>query len=83
MLNTARNLLIMPNNVLQMLLKLVKKEQFKKQQKQPIIWLVTKLQIKQQNTSETVASEKGDLGFDAKIPKERYIPPEKSQKIID
>ena len=37
-----------------------------------------------QNSSETVKSETGKkTRFDRKIPKERYISPEKRQKIID
>ena len=60
----------MLNNRLQMQLKLFQKEQFKKQQKQLVIWLLKtllkKLQKKlPQNTSEKVKSEAG-------VPKGRY-----------
>ena len=36
-----------------------------------------------QNIREIVSSKTKDIGFDAKIPKERYISPEKRQQIID
>ena len=36
-----------------------------------------------QNNSETVTSEKKNIGLDREIPRERYISPEKIQKIID
>ena len=48
MVNIARNLLIMLNNLQQMHLKLLQKEQFIKQLKQRAIWLVIKLLIKSQ-----------------------------------
>ena len=58
--------------------------QFKKQQKQLVIWLGKKkdrntkvLQISPQNNSETVTNED-----DKKIPKERYIFSEEWQKTI-
>ena len=47
-LNKVRHLLIMLNNLLQMQLKLLKIEQFKKQQKQLVIKLEIKLLIKLQ-----------------------------------
>ena len=36
-----------------------------------------------QNSSETVESEIKNTGFHREIPKERYIPPEKRQPIIN
>ena len=36
-----------------------------------------------QNTSETFLDKAYDLRFDAKMPKERHILPEKRQKIIN
>ena len=49
------------------------KEQFKKQQKQLVIWLVTKVsKHSQRNNTETVKK-----GHDKEIPKERYISPAK------
>ena len=47
-MNIVKNLLIMLNNPQQMCLKLLQKEQFKKQQKELVIWLVVKLLIKLQ-----------------------------------
>ena len=44
-INISKNFLIMLNNLEQMHLKLLQKVQFKKQQKQLVIWLVTKLLI--------------------------------------
>ena len=35
-----------------------------------------------QKSSETVKSEAGKIGFDRWIPKERYISPEKRQKLL-
>ena len=67
----------MLNNLLQMHLKLLQKEQFKKHQKQLVISLEIKLLIKLQespkNNSETNEEE---------ILRERYISPEQRQKII-
>ena len=65
-------------------LKLLQKEQFKKQHQQLVIWLVIKLLIQfqkfqktlKQNNSETIKNDK-------EIPKESYISPEDRQKIID
>ena len=58
-------------------LKLLQKEQFKKHQKQLLIWLeiklLTKLQESPKNNSETNEEE---------ILRERYISPEQRQKII-
>ena len=58
-------------------LKLLQKEQFKKHQKQLVIWLeiklLTKLQESPKNNSETNEEE---------ILRERYISPEQRQKII-
>ena len=73
----------MLNNLEQIHLKFLKKELFKKQQKQLVTRLVIKSLIKlqkisKQNNSETVTNE-----HDKEIPKERYISPEERQKIID
>ena len=64
MVNTVKNVLIIPNNPLQLHLKLSQKEHFQKQQKQLVIlWAIkflTELQmanILPQNNSETVANE--------------------------
>ena len=64
MVNTVKNVLIIPNNPLQLHLKLSQKEHFQKQQKQLVILLaikfLTELQmanILPQNNSETVANE--------------------------
>ena len=46
----SRNFLIMPNNLLQIYLKLLQKEQFKKQNKQLAIWLEIKLVIELQKS---------------------------------
>ena len=35
------------------------------------------------NSSETVTNEAKNIGIDREIPKEKYISPEKRQKIID
>ena len=86
MVNIVKNFFIMLNNLQQMRLKLVQKEQFKKQQKQLVIWLIIKLLIKslkfkkklQQNNLETVTNEHGK-----EIPKEKYISLEERQEIID
>ena len=81
MVNIARNSLIMLNNLPQMSLKLLQEEQFKKQQKQLVIWLVIKLIAKlqkfhkssQQNNSLTVTNEN-----DKEIPKEIYTSPRRN-----
>ena len=70
----------------EMRLKLLQKEQFRKQQKQLVIWLVIKLLTKvtkvsknsQQNNSETVTNQNVK-----EIPKKRYISPEERQEVID
>ena len=69
-------------------LKLLEKEQFRKQQKQPVNWLVIKSLIKvsrisTQNNSETITNETQNIKHDKEMPKERYISPEERQKIID
>ena len=66
--------------------KLIQNEQFKKQQKQLVIWLlkevanrITKVSNNsQQNNPETITNEN-----DKEIPEERYISPEERQNIID
>ena len=70
--------MIMLNNLQQMHLKLLQKEQFKKQQTQLVVQLAIKLLLElqvskssQQNNSDTVSNE-----HDNEIPKERYISPE-------
>ena len=75
MVNTVKNVLIIPNNPLQLHLKLSQKEHFQKQQKQLVILLaikfLTELQmanILPQNNSETVANE-----HDKNIPIYIYI----------
>ena len=68
-----------------MRLNLLQKEQFKKEQKELMIWLGIKLLIKlqtlqknsQQNNSDRVTNED-----DKDIPNERYVSPEKRQEII-
>ena len=68
-----------------MRLNLLQKEQFKKEQKELMIWLRIKLLIKlqtlqknsQQNNSDRVTNED-----DKDIPNERYVSPEKRQEII-
>ena len=50
--NIAKNILIMVDNPLQMRLKLLQKKQFKKQQKQLVLWSVIKLLIKLQKCQE-------------------------------
>ena len=80
-----KKLSIMLNNLQHMRLKLLQKEQFKKKWKQLVIKLVIKLLIElqkfqknsQQNNSDTVTNEN-----DKEIPKERYISPEKSKKLL-
>ena len=64
----------MINSLLQMQLKLHKKERFKKQQKQPVIRSQNNLKNFSKNNSET--NEEGIL-------REKYISPELRQKIID
>ena len=45
---------------------------------------ITKVsRVSPQKSSEIVKNEAGNIGFDREIPKERYISPEKRQKIID
>ena len=70
--------MIMLNNLQQMHLKLLQKEQFKKQQTQLVVQLAIKLLLElqvskssQQNNSDTVSNE-----HDNEIPKGRYISPE-------
>ena len=87
MVNTAKNFLIMLNNLQQMHLKLVQKK--KKIQRtteatgnligNKIANRITGVsKNSQQNNSETVTNE-----HDKEIPKERHISPKQRQKIID
>ena len=65
---------------------LPQKEQFKKQQKQLVIWLVIKFQIKLQKSQEVhhrIIQKRLKNEHDKEITKERYISPEGRQKIID
>ena len=69
-----------------MLSELPQKEQFKKQQKQLMIWLVIKFQIKLQKSQEVhhrIIQKRLKNEHDKEITKERYISPEGRQKIID
>ena len=69
-----------------MLSELPQKEQFKKQQKQLVIWLVIKFQIKLQKSQEVhhrIIQKRLKNEHDKEITKERYISPEGRQKIID
>ena len=71
----------MRNNLLQMHLKLLQKEQFKKQQKQPVILLEIKLPIKLQESQKLHHKE-----VQKKMKKkyvEKIISPELRQKVID
>ena len=76
MVNTAKNVLIMLNNLQQMHLKLLQEECFKKQQRKMAIWLVIKLLIELRKFQKINRMIK-------KMPKERYISPEGRQEIID
>ena len=80
--NIAENFLIMLKNPQQMRLKLLQKEQFKKQFDligNKIADRIRKVSKKsQQNNSEKVTNE-----HDKEMPKERYISPEKRQEIIN
>ena len=86
MVNTARNLLIMLKNLLQIHSKLLQKERFKK----PQILIVNKIADKitkvfktsSQNNSEIVTNEEENVGLDRKIASEIYISPEKRHKIL-
>ena len=64
---------IMLNNLLQIHLKTLQKEQFKKQKKQPVIWLAIKLLIKLPKSQEvyynTVEIETENAAFDREIRK--------------
>ena len=73
MINTAKNILTKESATDALK---TQKEQFKKQQKQILIWLLAK--IPQLNNSETVTNE-----HDKEIAKETYIFPEERQKIFD
>ena len=77
----------MLNNLEQMHLKLLQKELFKKQQKQLVIWLVTKLLADRitkvsktlpQNNSDKITNE-----HEKYILKERYVSLEERDEIID
>ena len=80
--NRARNFLIMLNNLQHMHFKLLQKDQFKKQQKQLVIWLAIKMLAKLQkrqkhrNFLEVVLSK-------TDIPRERYITQKKREQISD
>ena len=77
MVNTARNLLIMLKNLLQIHSKLLQKERFKK----PQILIVNKIADKitkvfktsSQNNSEIVTNEEENVRLDRKIASEIYI----------
>ena len=82
--NILRHFLIMRENLLQMPLKLLQKEQCKNKQKQLVIWLIVQLLIKSgkswirhHNIPEVVESDKENMELDREIPKEKYISPEK------
>ena len=69
MLAACQKLLIVLKNLQQMHLNMLQKEQFKKQEKQLVIWLVIKLLTRGfQKFDETVTNDN-----DKEIPKERYI----------
>ena len=81
----VRNFLIMLNNLVQMCLKLLQKEQLKTTESTGDLIgnkIANKIAMvsknSQQNNSETVTKKN-----DKEIPKERYISPEEKQKIID
>ena len=68
------------NNLQQMHLKLLQKEQLKKEQKQSSVRLAKKLIIKFQKNqkSETVRNETKTVRCDSEIPKEGYLSPKDS-----
>ena len=74
----------MLNNLLQMHLKLLQKEQLQNSRK--IVDLIRKRssdKITVSRTSPQISSETVTNENDKEIPKERYISPEERQKIID
>ena len=80
-LKTVENILIMLNNLLQIHLRLLQKELFKKQQKQLEIFKGNKIADKianvsrmiPRNSQKVVESETENTGFNKEIPKAKYI----------
>ena len=71
----------MLKNQQQIHLKILLKEQFKKQEKQLVILLVAKFLIKSQK-SQKIPKNNSEIN-EEEISKERYIYPEQRQDIID
>ena len=85
MVNTAKNFLITLNNLQQMHLKLLQKESFKKQQKQLVIWLVTKLLIelrKSQEVYHRIIQKKLQTNMIKKYLKKDIYLQKKSRKLL-
>ena len=85
---TPRNILIMLKNLQQMHLKQLRKEQFKKQQKQQVIWLIINFwkvrkvsKPSPQDSSETVESETENTGFGYRNTKRKIYISRKKTKI--
>ena len=84
--NTAKNFLIIPNNLLQIFFKTSQKTNSKNSRSKwclidnKIADKITKISktLQKKKKSETATNE-----HNKEIPKERYISPEKRQKVID
>ena len=83
--NTGRKILIMLNNHHKMHLKLLQKEQFKKQQKQLPIWLIIKLLTKPQKDQEVhrrIIQEQLQMNMIKKYLKKDIYPQKKDRKLL-
>ena len=80
--NTVRNVLIMPNTLLQMHLKLLQKEQLKKTVKATCNLIGNKISDKITRVLKTSSQNNLDMNEEEKL-RERYICPKERQKIID
>ena len=72
----------MLKNLLQVHLKLLQKERFKKQQKQVVIYLEIKIADKIARASKP-SPQNNSVTSEEEIIRERYMSPEERQKIID
>ena len=83
--NTAKNFLIIPNNLLQIFFKMSQKTNSKNSRSK---WCLidNKIADKITKISKTLQNKKSETAtneHNKEIPKERYISPEKRQKVID
>ena len=82
MINTAKNLLIMLNTLLQMHLKLLKKKGNSKNRRKISNLIGKKIADTFTKVSKTATYEEENVGVDRKIPRERCISQKKDRKFL-